>query len=130
MIIKGIGGELLGVGEMNFGNLADVHILIISYSAIRKGCALAVHEVNIVQSSLKNLHNDLTYFIKNNSSKSSSSSHSKKRKFNIRKSESNVWKIFKNFKGEIKMSGNEKKLNIMYGMIYIMILKFIEMKNI
>ena len=102
MILKGIGGELLGVGEMNFGNLADVHILIISYSAIRKGYALAVHEVNVVQSSLKNLHNDLSNFMKNKSKNSSSSSQSKKNKFNIRKMESNDWNNFKILEEKLK----------------------------
>ena len=81
---------------MNFETLASVPILIISYSGISKGCVFAVHWVNVIQRSLNNLHNYLTYFMKNNSKKSSSSSSnfSQKRKFNIEKSENNIWKNF------------------------------------
>ena len=38
---------------MNFEPLAAVPILIISYSIISKGYAVAVHWVNIIQNSLK-----------------------------------------------------------------------------
>ncbi len=51
MIIKGIGGVLLGGGTINFSPLTYVLILIISYSDISKGCILTVHWVNVIQSS-------------------------------------------------------------------------------
>ena len=72
---------------MNFELLAAVPILIISYSGISKGYVIAVYWLNILQSSLNILHNDLTYFMKNNTKKCSSSSSNfiQKRKFNIEK---------------------------------------------
>ena len=56
MIIGGIGTDLLS--GITMGPLASIPVLVVSYSAVTAGSALAVQGYGVIRSSVSNLKND------------------------------------------------------------------------
>ena len=105
MIIGGIGTDLLS--GITMGPLVTIPVLVVSYSAVTAGSALAVQGYGVIRSSVSNLKNDLFKFIKNKNNKGGNYS---EREISVEKAESKVWKNLKTYKGKTKMSGKGNKI--------------------